>query len=211
MDLDALTFDCYGTLIDWEAGILRALGGGEAVLERYAVLEAAAEAGPYKPYREVLAEVGRGLGAPSSLLADSLKDWEPFPDTVAALKALKKRFRLGIVSNVDDDLFADTARKLQIDFDVVITAQQARAYKPSRKPFEMVLRSFGLPPDRVLHNAQSLFHDAAPAKALGLSTAWVNRRAGKSGWGATPASAVKADFEFPSLESLAADLLSSPL
>ncbi len=210
-DCAALTFDCYGTLIDWESGIRAVLGSGEAVLERYAALETAAEAGPYKSYREVLAGIGRAFGAPPSALADSLEDWEPFPDTVAALKALKKRFRLGVISNVDDDLFAATARKLEVSFDVVVTAQRVRAYKPSRKPFETALSALGLAPERVLHCAQSLFHDVAPASALGFKTAWVNRRKGKAGWGATPASSAKADLEFSSLESLAADLLSFPL
>ncbi len=159
-----LTFDCYGTMIDWESGILAALqaivrahgkdAGDAALLRHYAELESAAERGPYRTYREVLRSVVRGLGerlgfAPSDAEADSLPDslptWQPFPDTVPALRRLKSRFQLGVISNVDDDLFAATARRLEVPFDYVITAQQARSYKPSHHNFELALRTIGLP------------------------------------------------------------------
>ena len=218
-----LTFDCYGTLIDWETGILNALKpvlityerdlSDDAILELFATLEAQAEAGEYKLYREVLEEVVRALGVQLRFrpgvrevrsLPESLKGWRPFPDTVSALRQLKTRYRLAIVSNVDDDLFAATSRRLEIPFDEVITAQQARSYKPSLNNFRLALNRIGKPADRILHVAQSLYHDVAPAKSLGLATVWVNRRKGKAGAGATvPASAVP-DLEVPDLKSLAA-------
>ena len=221
--VEALTFDCYGTLIDWETGLLAALQpvlkahgiqlSDERVLETYAELEAAAERGPYRPYREVLADVVRGFvrePAPAEVyvLADSLGDWPAFPDTVEALAALKRRFKLGIISNIDDDLFARTARQLRVDFDEVVTAQQARAYKPSLAPFRLALERLRLPPERLVHVAQSLYHDHVPARQLGLRSVWVNRRRGRPGQGATPPAAVapRPDLEVPDLETLARKL-----
>jgi 2-haloacid dehalogenase len=216
------TFDCYGTLIDWETGILAAVqpvlrGHGlevadEQVLETYARLESAAEAGPYRPYKEILAEVVRGLGehlgfvpspAEATALAASVGDWPPFADSAEALAALQRRFKLAIVSNVDDDLFAASRRHLGVHFDWIVTAQQARSYKPSLNNFRVALERIGLPPDQVLHVAQSLFHDHVPARQLGLDTVWVNRRSGKHGSGATPPAAVQPDLEVPDLRSLA--------
>src|SRR5438270_7291118 len=197
-----LTFDCYGTLIDWESGILGALqpilaAHGKQIedprlLELYGELEAEGEAGPYRPYREVLAQVvhglGRRLGFTPSLeeeasLARSLKNWKPWPDTVAALRQLEKKFKLAILSNIDDDLFAPTARKLKVHFADVITAQQARCYKPCLDLFRMALQRLGASPDQVLHVAQSVYHDAVPAKKLGISTVWVNRPSARPGVG----------------------------
>jgi len=221
----ALTFDCYGTLIDWESGILAALRpilgahgvqlDNEDILERYARLESALEAGPYRSYRAVLAEVVRGLGAelgftPSeaeaTALADSLGRWPPFPDTVQALRDLRTRFRLGIISNTDDDLFAQTAQRLDVPFTWVTTAQQARAYKPSLAPFELALGRLaadGVDRAGVIHVAQSLFHDHVPAHQLGLASVWVNRRHGRPGGGATLQTTARVQLEVPSLGALA--------
>lgn len=214
----ALTFDCYGTLIDWETGllgalrpILRAHGSklrDEQILALYAELEPLAQ-NPYRRYREVLQEVVRGFGqrlgfqasdAEVHALPDSLKDWLPFPDTVAALQKLQTRYRLAIISNTDDDLFAGTARHLQVKFDQVVTAEQARAYKPSLAPFHLALERLSLPKEQVLHVGQSVYHDVVPAKSLGLATVLVRRR----GFGATRAAAEKPDLEVPDMQTLAA-------
>jgi 2-haloacid dehalogenase len=217
-----LTFDCYGTLIDWERGILAALRPvldrhrialtDDQALELYGEFESAAEAGPYRPYRDVLAMVMDGFGerlgfAPSAderaSLAASVGDWPPFPDTVAALRALARRFRLVILSNVDDDLFAGSAKRLGVEFAAVITAQQVGSYKPDPRNFRALLDRLDIPPDRVLHVAQSLFHDIAPAHALGLTTVWVNRRHDRPGSGATPPATARPDLEVPDLATLA--------
>jgi 2-haloacid dehalogenase len=221
-DIRVLTFDCYGTIVDWEAGIvavLRPILGragvtvdDERLLALYGEVEAAAEAGAYRPYREVLGEVLRGLGdrlgfapteAERAAFGASVGDWPPFPDAPAALAALKRRFKLAIVSNVDDDLFARTNERLGVDFDWVVTAQQVRSYKPAPAHFLTALDRIGLPPSRVLHVAQSLYHDHVPAKRLGLRTVWVNRRHGKAGPGATPPAEATPDLEIPDLATLA--------
>ena len=217
----ALTFDCYGTLIDWETGILAALRTllrahaislpESEVLESYARLEAEAEAGTYKPYRKVLRSVVEGFGrthgfaptaAESRVLEESLPSWEPFPDTVTALQALASRHALVVLSNVDDDLFASTAAKLSVSFTTVITAQQVRAYKPAEAHFRTALRTLALPADRVLHVANSLYHDVEPAKRLGMATVWVHRRRGRDG--ATLATEVHPDLVVADLQELVA-------
>ncbi|HKW26548.1 MAG TPA: haloacid dehalogenase type II [Terriglobales bacterium] len=214
----AITFDCYGTLIDWETGLLGALRPimrahgsklrDEQILALYAELEPAAQ-NPYRRYREVLEEVVRGFGkrlgfqvseAEARSLPDSLKDWQPFPDTVEGLKKLQTRFRLAIISNTDDDLFAGTAPHLQVKFDQVITAEQAGAYKPSLAPFRLALERLGLPKEQVLHAGQSVYHDVVPANSLGLATALVRRR----GSGATRVVSDKPHLEVPDLQTLAA-------
>ena len=180
---DAMTFDCYGTLIDWERGILGALddllgdaassAGPDRLLEDFGRFEPEAEAGPHRSYREVLHDVALAFGAEHGVVIDadraaafaaSVADWPPFPDSPAALARLAARFRLAIVSNVDDDLFAGSAAQLGVDFAEVVTAQQVRSYKPARAHFDEVLTRLDLPRDRVLHVAQSLYHDIAPAK-----------------------------------------------
>lgn len=228
----ALTFDCYGTLVDWESGILGALRPilrqhavelpDQSILERYARLESAAESGPYQPYRAILADVVRGFGAelgftPSAsevtALAESIGTWQPFPDTVEALAALAGRFELGIISNVDDDLFGATAHHLRVRFAWVVTAQQARAYKPSLAPFELALERMataGIGRAGVVHVAQSLFHDHVPARQLGLASVWVNRRHAQPGGGATPPVEVDVALEVPSLAALAELALRAP-
>ena len=222
-DYEALTFDCYGTLIDWERGILEAVDsvfGGraavppdrESVLEAFARLESAAEGGAFRKYRAVLAEVARGLALELGLeaseeeagaFAASVGSWPPFPDSPAALRRLAERYRLAVVSNVDDDLFAGSAGVLGVRFEQVVTAEQVRSYKPAAAHFHEVLRRLALPAGRVLHVAQSLYHDVAPAHALGIATVWVNRRAGRSGGGATPPSEARPDLEVPDLATLA--------
>jgi len=219
---DALTFDCYGTLIDWESGLLAALRpvlrrhgvecDDERLLALFASTEQEIEAGPYRLYSEVLGEVmeriGSALGfAPDATERDSLSGsiaiWPPFPDTLEALGVLKGRFRLAIVSNVDDVLFAGSASLLGVTFDQVITAEQVRSYKPAPAHFEAALKRLALPVERVLHVAQSRFHDIAPAKALGFSTIWVNRRSGRRGSGATPEGGAVPDLEVADLATLA--------
>jgi 2-haloacid dehalogenase len=218
---EILTFDCYGTLIDWESGILAALKqllepqkiklSDHRLLELFAEFESEAESGEYIKYREVLQRVVVKIGeklnfSPTEVelnsLANSLKNWQPFPDTVEGLKALKQKYKLGIISNIDNDLFADSAQHLKIEFDYVITAEKAQSYKPSVNNFEVALQEIRVEKDKILHVAQSIYHDIVPAKSLGLSTVWVNRRQGKEGFGATlPAKAVP-DLEVPDLRSL---------
>jgi 2-haloacid dehalogenase len=214
---DAITFDCYGTLVDWENGLLGAVRpilrrhgdnlSDEQILRIFGELEPPAQ-NPYRRYREVLAEVARGLGkrlgfevsaAEADSLAESMKDWQPFPDTVAALEKLKGRFKLGIVSNVDDDLFAGSARHLKVKFDAVTTAEQAKAYKPSPAPFHLALKKFGLSANRVLHAGQSIYHDVLPAQSLGLATVLVYRR----GFGATRPTEGTPDLRVPDMRTLA--------
>jgi len=220
---EILTFDCYGTLIDWEAGILPALRrvlaahakkmDDPTLLKLYGDFEQRAEQARYQHYRGVLASVVRQFGAelgfapsPEEIrsLADSLPAWKPWPDTVDALRKLKTRFRLAILSNIDDDLFAATRPKLGVEFDAVITAQQAEAYKPSLKLFELALSRVQAPAHRVLHIGQSVYHDVIPAQTLGLATVWVNRPSARPGVGAVKAAEAKPDLIVSSLAELAA-------
>jgi 2-haloacid dehalogenase len=210
---EVLTFDCYGTLIDWEAGIAAGLrnvldargiaAGDEDLLERYARHEAVLEAGPYVPYREVLARSLRGVcaeleAAPTDAEADafggSVGDWPAFPDSSGALALLARSFRLAVITNCDDDLFAASNRRLGVTFDWVITAQQAGSYKPSERNFRLAFERIGVPRERILHVAQSLFHDHVPAKRLGMATAWIDRRHDRPGSGATPPAAATPDL-----------------
>jgi len=220
---EILTFDCYGTLINWEAGILSALhriltAHGKKIddatlLKLYGDLEQRAEAGPFHSYRAVLESVVRRFGAELGFtptaeearsLPDSLPTWKPWPDTVAALRQLKTRFRLAILSNVDDDLFAATRPHLGVELDEVITAQQAQAYKPSLKVFELALARIKAAAHRVLHVGQSIYHDVIPAQALGLATVWVNRPSARPGVGAVKSAEAKPDLTVTSLAELAA-------
>lgn len=217
-----ITFDCYGTLIDWETGMLAALRpifsqdgqtpGDSRLLELYGDVEAEMESGPYLPYRQVLTqavqEMGRRLGTPiseqqSAGFAQSLTQWKPFPDSVPALQSLAKKFRLAIISNVDDDLFAETRKMLPVDFAFVVTAQQVRSYKPARGNFEEALRRGGVDTYQVLHAGQSLYHDIAPANALGISNVWVNRPSVRPGSGAARTAVATPSYEVHSLAELA--------
>jgi 2-haloacid dehalogenase len=219
---EVLTFDCYGTLINWEDGILRCLHrilsahgkdiDDATILQLYGDFEARAEQGEYRRYREVLQSVvqqfGEQLGftpaeQEASSLPESLPLWKPWPDTVSALCQLQSRFRLAIVSNVDDDLFAATQPQLGVEFNQVITAQQARAYKPSSKIFELALSRVGVPANRILHVGQSLYHDVLPAQSLGLATVWVNRPSARAGVGAVKAADARPDLQVTSLAEFA--------
>jgi 2-haloacid dehalogenase len=220
---DALTFDCYGTLIDWEAGLLGAFrpildahgidAGDEDVLARYGRHEAAAEAGPYLRYRDVLAT---GLGGVAAELgfeptaaeveafSGSVADWPAFPDSAAALARLKERFKLGVITNCDDDLFAASNERLGVEFDWVVTAQQVGSYKPDERNFYVAFERLGLPRERILHVAQSLFHDHVTAQRLRMTSVWIDRRGGRDGSGATPSAVATPDATFPDMESFAA-------
>ena len=216
-----LTFDCYGTLIAWEAGLVASLSPGlhnhgvclapNELLERYAKIEATIERGPFQNYKSVLKtalrNLGNGLGFAATdvelgAFSLSVRDWPPFPDSAEALRALHSRYRLAILSNIDDDLFRYSAGWLQTKFDAVITAEQIRSYKPSPTHFNTALARFRLPTTNILHVAQSLYHDIVPAKKIGFSTVWVNRRKGQEGFGATPPSEAQADLEVPDLATL---------
>jgi 2-haloalkanoic acid dehalogenase type II len=212
---DIVTFDCYGTLIDWERGITEAFAAEAAqlrvpvdkarVLALHAAIEPEVEAGPFRSYREVLTEtaerVANRLGWPltesrAGFLADSLPYWRPFPDTNRALlRLVDAGYRLGILSNVDDELLMWTRRQFLASFDVVVTAEQVGSYKPARGHFTAARELIG--DRRWLHAAQSYFHDVAPARDLGIPVAWINRK------GDTPTDGGKPDREFRTLTGLA--------
>ncbi len=217
-----LTFDCYGTLIDWESGILSAVKpisqahgrtlDDARLLELYGELEAEAEQPPFQPYRDVLRAVvgglGRKLGFTPSLeeqdsLPKSLARWRPWPDTVAGLQKLRTKYKLAIISNVDDDLFAASARQLQVKFEQVITAGQAKCYKPGVAIFEMALHRIGVRPKHVLHVGQSIYHDVIPAKALGMAAVWVNRPSARPNVGAVRQASGSPDLTVSGLAELA--------
>src|SRR5258707_8998963 len=222
-DFAALTFDCYGTLIDWESGMLAALRPSfaqrrpdltdEALLEAHGRIEAEMEAAnPKMLYSEILRRTYLDLATESGITADeeaaaryaaALRDWPAFDDTPASLQYLKRHYKLVILSNVDRASFRFSLPKLGVEFDAVLTAEEIGSYKPDRRNFHYMigkLAEMGVPKERVLHTAQSLFHDHVPAKELGLTTAWINRRHGKKGTGATKAGgAVKPGFTLNSL------------
>ncbi|HXV63415.1 MAG TPA: haloacid dehalogenase type II [Vicinamibacteria bacterium] len=231
-DFDVLTFDCYGTLIDWETGIWDALQSliarnGRSDIHRAYALEAFAElesreesAAPGLVYTEVLARVHHALAARLELrttpeldnaFGSSIPHWPAFPDTADALRYLKTRYKLVVLSNVNRDGFAESNRKLGVTFDAVYTAEDIGSYKPAPANFEYMLTRLrsdhGLEPSRILHTAQSLFHDHAPAKALGLSTAWIDRQRLSQGgsWGATmkPEQRPEPDFIFFTMAEMA--------
>jgi 2-haloacid dehalogenase len=225
MDFSAfttITFDCYGTLIEWEAGILPTLrrvlaAHGQSLpdaslLELYGEFESKAETGPYRSYRDVLESVvqqfGERCGFNPTLderrsLHESIPKWPPFPDTVEALRRLHRRYRLAIISNIDDDLFAESRKHLGIEFAAAITAQQARSYKPSLNNFRLALQTLKIEPASLLHVGQSLYHDVIPAQALGIRSVWVNRRSARPGVGAVRKADATPDLEVPDLAELA--------
>jgi len=218
-----LTFDCYGTLIDWETGILNAVKPVLAqrdiaitdgqILQRYAHYEAAQEAGPYQPYHTILRGVMAGMAAELGFqpteaelqaLPASVGQWPAFLDTVAALQRLQSRYKLVIISNIDDAMFAESNQRLQVKFTDVITAQQVGSYKPSHNNFHVALKRLGVAQSQVLHVAQSLYHDHVPAKALGFTTVWVNRKSILPGTGLSLPVAATPDLEVPDMQSLVA-------
>jgi 2-haloacid dehalogenase/putative hydrolase of the HAD superfamily len=212
---DVVTFDCYGTLIDWRSGIWDAFAAAaaaagatlehDAVLAAYADIEPVVEHETYRSYRAVLTEtasrVATRLGWPlaverAQFLPDSLPDWRPFPDTNPALERLASAgYRLGILSNVDDDLLAGTRRHLRVSFDLLVTAQQVGSYKPAPGHFLTARERIG--GKRWLHAAQSYFHDVTPAQGLGIPVAWVNRHAER------PSGRARPEREFRTLTDLA--------
>ena len=215
-----VSFDCYGTLVDWETGISTAVA---EVLNRHGIRKSRAEilalfadveprvqdSSEYLEYRlvlrRVMAMIGSRLGfqcAESELdcLADTLPDWPVFPETVAALRILKTGCRLAVISNVDDDLFAGTAETLNVDFDVIVTSEQVRSYKPSLRNFNAASARMGTERDRWLHVAESLYHDIGPANQLGVRSVWVDRAARGGGTRRTDAFP---DLVVPDLAALA--------
>ena len=226
---EALSFDCYGTLIDWEAGILAALApwakrtgcdaSSEDMLAHFArhetVLQSELPAEGYPAIlHRVMHRLGASLGCPVSdhdaeVLAGSVGAWPAFADSPPALKSLAARYRLIILSNVDRASFRASNDRLGVEFDAIVTAQDVGAYKPSADNFAALaarIEELGVGSGKLLHVAQSLYHDHVPAKAAGLATVWIDRRAGKDGWGATPqpARAVEPDWVFPDMASFAA-------
>lgn len=231
-DFRVLTFDCYGTLIDWESGILAALQplldrvahqtgraiARDATLEAFARHEAAQEeATPAMLYPELLATVHRRLAAEwhvpmteadHARFGASVPDWPAFPDSAEALAYLKRHYQLVILSNVDRESFKASNRRLGVTFDAIYTAQDIGSYKPNPRNFEYLLGHLaerGIARTDILHTAQSLFHDHVPAKRFGLATAWIDRRHDQQGWGATAPAPEDAayDFRFPSLIAMA--------
>jgi 2-haloalkanoic acid dehalogenase type II len=225
----ALTFDCYGTLIDWEAGLVAFLRpwaarhkiglDDEALLAAYAEAESAIQkSSPGLDYPSVLAASQRALAerfrVPPSREGEnkaglSIRDWPAFPDSLAALAELKKHFKLVIVSNVDRASFVYSNKKLGVAFDAVVTADDVGSYKPNPAHFHEAFKriaALGIARAEILHVAQSLFHDHVPAKRLGMTSVWINRRSGKKGWGATrpPEMTVAPDAEYPTLGAMAA-------
>ncbi|MGF6771675.1 2-haloacid dehalogenase [Paraburkholderia sp. GAS199] len=223
-DFDTLTFDCYGTLIDWETGIFEGLrpllSRVEPPLTRDQVLEAHARHEsaqqrytPATRYQALLPVVYKRLaeewGVPCTLedciaYGQSIRNWPAFADSAAALQYLKQHYKLVILSNVDNESFSHSNAKLQVEFDAVMTAEDIGSYKPSPRNFEYMLEKLGergIAKNRILHTAESLFHDHQPAGKFGLATCWIHRRHGKQGFGATmdPGTQPKVDFRFESM------------
>lgn len=211
LDYEVLTFDCYGTLIDWETGIWTALQpllaaddagvGRSDALVAFAVLETEQESTtPTLPYPEILASVHKSLASRLGLdtsddldraFGASVPEWPTFPDSSESLAYLGERYRLAILSNVDRRSFAVSNERLAVTFDAVYTAEDIGAYKPDPANFDYLIRhledDLGIRPESILHVAQSLFHDHAPGKAAGLDTVWIDRQRLTDGgeWGAT--------------------------
>lgn len=225
-EFDALSFDCYGTLIDWEAGIAAVLGTwgraahpeltDEELLLAYADEEARIERDdPTALYPVVLAEAFRATGAKLGIpvsdddaerLGSSVPDWPAFPDSHEALVQLSERFKLIILSNVDRAGFEGSRQRLNVAFDHVITAEDVGSYKPAQKNFDVLKDYADQQGVKLLHVAQSLFHDHVPGVRAGLPGVWINRRHDRPGWGATPnpQENVRPDWEFESMTGFAA-------
>ncbi len=216
-ELELITFDCYGTLIDWESGIRETLqrqlqsAGREwedQFFDLYLEREALHESAAYRPYREVLAaaevDVLTAAGVnplPEPALADSLPNWKPFADTLQGLERLREKYKLGVLSNIDRDLFAQTARHLGVKFDIVVTAEDVQYYKPGPAHFDQMLKQSRLNKNQVLHVAQSLYHDIAVCNELNIPCVWINRRGEENTRSAQPIA------EFSDLPSFASAVL----
>ena len=228
-DFKVLTFDCYGTLIDWESGMIAALRPltcrVSPALTRNAILEAHARAEamqqrhtPAKIYRDVLASVYRRLADEWRLTVSwdecqtyghSIGDWPAFPDSADALTYLKQHFKLVILSNVDNASFASSNRRLGVDFNAIYTAEDIGSYKPDPRNFQYMLENLarlGVAKSEILHTAESLFHDHAPANTASLKSAWIYRRHADQGFGATadPGTMPTIDFRFDSMADFVA-------
>lgn len=228
-DFTALTFDCYGTLIDWETGIATALQpwlqahnlalDTDTILETFAQHEATQQVEtPTMRYADLLAVVYKRLGrhwnipttdADATAFGQSISLWPAFADTVPALHYLAQHYTLVILSNVDHTSFAASNRILEVTFDAIYTAEEIGSYKPDPHNFAYMLAQLaarGVDKSHILHTAQSLFHDHVPATAAGLATCWIDRRHAQEGYGATmpPPSQARIDFRFPSLEAFVA-------
>lgn len=210
-----ITFDCYGTLIDWESGMKRALSGLlmrrnlsldiESLTERYIEIELGIESEGYRRYNEVLMlgvrrlfeERGIGLTPQEErIFADTIIAWPPFEETTEVLKRLKEKHRLAILSNIDDDIIRHSIDLMDVEFDAVITAEGVRSYKPSYGHWRRLVEVFNLPNKEILHVAASYVHDIVPAKELGFQTAWINRKNEK------PRGDIRPDYEFRDLRPL---------
>jgi len=226
-DFNTLTFDCYGTLIDWESGMIDALDPltsklGRAftrdqILEAHARHEASQQRyTPAMRYRELLAVVYKRLAeewavpvswAECVTYGRSIKDWPAFEDSARALQYLKKHYKLVILSNVDNESFAASNQRLRVDFDAIITAEDIGSYKPSLRNFEYMLEKLadcGIEKGAILHTAESLFHDHGPANRCGLASCWIYRRHAQEGFGATrdPGEMPSYDFRFTSMAEM---------
>nr|WP_217910502.1 haloacid dehalogenase type II [Paraburkholderia youngii] len=223
-DFEALTFDCYGTLIDWESGIFEALQPllerARTPLTRDQVLEAHARHEssqqiftPAKRYQELLSIVYKRMAEEWGLpytheecvaYGRSIRNWHAFPDSAAALQYLKQHYKLVILSNIDNESFTYSNARLQVEFDAIITAEDVGSYKPSPRNFEHMLQKLdqrGIRKGKILHTAESLFHDHKPANEFGLASCWIYRRHSQPGFGATmdPGSQPNLDFRFNSM------------
>jgi len=227
-DFKVLTFDCYGTLIDWESGMVEALkpltSRVSRPLTRNQILEAHARhessqqlQTPTKLYRDLLAIVYKRLAEEWDVVASheecvaygrSVGNWPAFEDTAGALQYLKKYYKLVILSNVDNESFSYSNRRLQVDFDAIYTAEDIGSYKPSLKNFEYMLDKLGgmgIAKGDILHTAESMFHDHKPANSMGLASCWIYRRHKDEGFGATmhPGDMPKFNAQFTSMADLA--------
>jgi len=215
-----LTFDCYGTLIDWDTGlreifteILRRKGAQvdvETFRRQWEALQFEMIQGAYRPYKDILKEslelTLKAFGLryeprEGEDFAESMPRWKPFPDTRPALERLATHCRLAIISNVDDDIIMESSKLIGVGFDAILTAEQARAYKPSRRIFDYALSKLNCPPVDITHVAFGLHYDIEPAKELGIKTVWVNRK-GEAPEGPVQALAGQADFEIRDLYGL---------
>ncbi|MDX8462890.1 haloacid dehalogenase type II [Mesorhizobium humile] len=227
-DFQALTFDCYGTLIDWETGMIDGLkpltdrvGRGVSrneILEAHARHESSQQTWtPAKRYSDLLAVVYKRLAEEWGVVAtreecvaygESVKDWPAFADTAQALRYLKQHYKLVVLSNVDNTSFSFSNKKLGVDFDAIYTSEDIGSYKPSDRNFNYMLEklgTIGIAKGQILHTAESLFHDHVPASRLGLNSCWIHRRHADQGFGATmhPGEVPKVDFRFDSMAALA--------
>jgi 2-haloacid dehalogenase len=225
----ALSFDCFGTLVDWEKGILGNLKAGlmtrggkepstyyddDELLRFYGQAEPAAQGTPFKPYRDVLkmallriGDAGHLRVKDPDILVNGLLAWPVFDDVPDALRRLKTRFKLALVTNCDRDMIAAIEGRLGVPFDAIVTSDEVAAYKPSPKLLEEALKRLDVAKDALVHVAQSLFHDIEPARTLGIASVHVDRREGRPG-GATPrpTTTVVPDLKVKNLAELCANV-----